>query len=80
MRALVAKTVALLALIAGLGESPGARFGAQPTAVDIDALGPQVGTSAPAFSGRDQFGRVQSLETVLGAKGAMLVFFRSADW
>jgi len=52
----------------------------QPAAVDTSAIGPQVGAQVPAFSGVDQFGRTQSLESSLGAKGAMLVFFRSADW
>jgi hypothetical protein len=53
---------------------------AQEVQVDIDALGPQVGSSVPSFSGVDQFGRRQSLDSVAGPEGAMLVFFRSADW
>jgi hypothetical protein len=53
---------------------------AQEVQVDIDSLGPQVGSSVPSFSGVDQFGRRQSLESVAGPEGAMLVFFRSADW
>ena len=52
---------------------------AQP-AVDTTLLGPQVGSSVPPFSGTDQFGRTQTLNTTLGPDGAMLVFFRSADW
>ncbi|HXG89915.1 MAG TPA: hypothetical protein VNJ02_16430 [Vicinamibacterales bacterium] len=52
-------------------------IGAQP---DPATLGPRVGAQVPEFSGVDQFGRRQTLQTVLGAKGAMLVFFRSADW
>ena len=47
---------------------------------DIASLGPQVGARVPDFSGVDQFGRTQTLQTVLGPEGAMLVFFRSADW
>ena len=42
--------------------------------------GPAVGETVPAFSATDQNGRTQSLSSVMGAKGAMLVFFRSADW
>jgi hypothetical protein len=42
--------------------------------------GPAVGETVPAFSATDQNGRTQSLSSVTGAKGAMLVFFRSADW
>jgi hypothetical protein len=42
--------------------------------------GPAVGEAVPAFSAADQNGRTQTLASVVGAKGAMLVFFRSADW
>ena len=48
--------------------------------VDIDALGPQAGAPVPAFSGVDQFNQTQSLESVAGPEGTMVVFFRSADW
>ena len=44
------------------------------------AIGLPVGRTAPAFSARDQFGREQNLETLRGAKGTVLLFFRSADW
>jgi hypothetical protein len=47
---------------------------------DVTRLGPQVGQAAPAFQLADQLGRTQSLKTVAGPKGTMLVFFRSADW
>jgi hypothetical protein len=42
--------------------------------------GPAVGEVVPAFSATDQNGRTQTLASVTGSKGAMLVFFRSADW
>ena len=42
--------------------------------------GPEVGQQAPAFSATDQNGRTQELKSIMGPKGAMLVFFRSADW
>ena len=42
--------------------------------------GPNVGQQVPAFSATDQNGRNQTLQSVMGPKGAMLVFFRSADW
>ena len=51
-----------------------------PPAVDTSAIGPQVGAVAPAFSGIDQFGKPHTLAAAMGPKGAMLVFFRSADW
>jgi hypothetical protein len=51
-----------------------------PTRVDTSAIGPQVGSQVPPFAGRDQLGRTHTLESSLGARGLMLVFFRSADW
>ena len=42
--------------------------------------GPDVGQQAPAFSAQDQEGRNQTLKSIMGPKGAMLVFFRPADW
>ncbi len=48
--------------------------------VDIAAIGPRVGAPAPPFSGVDQFGATHSLQSIVDRKGAMLVFFRSADW
>lgn len=53
----------------------------QPAATpDVSSLGPQVGARVPDFSGTDQFGKAHTLQSSLGPKGAMLVFFRSADW
>jgi hypothetical protein len=42
--------------------------------------GPATGERIPSFSLPDQTGRVQSLDTIAGPNGAMLVFYRSADW
>ncbi|MGA7914391.1 MAG: hypothetical protein WCA00_04085 [Candidatus Acidiferrales bacterium] len=43
-------------------------------------IGLAVGQKAPNFSLRDQFGRVETLESLKGANGTVLLFFRSADW
>lgn len=51
-----------------------------PAPVDIDALGPGVGEAAPDFVLPDQNGQEHSLRSLLGPEGAVLVFFRSADW
>jgi hypothetical protein len=48
--------------------------------VDVETVGPKVGEALPEFSLRDQGGRIQSLKTLLGPEGAIIVFFRSADW
>jgi hypothetical protein len=48
--------------------------------IELVSIGLAVGQNAPAFSARDQFGRVQTLDTLKGANGTVLLFFRSADW
>ena len=52
----------------------------QMTSIERMSIGLAVGQKAPAFSVRDQFGRVQTLETLKGRNGTVLLFFRSADW
>ena len=42
--------------------------------------GPEVGSTVPAFEAPDQNGRLENLQSILGPKGALLVFYRSADW
>ena len=44
------------------------------------AIGLAVGQKAPAISALDQFGHEQTLDTLKGKKGTVLLFFRSADW
>jgi hypothetical protein len=46
----------------------------------LDSIGLPAGQKAPAFSARDQFGREQTLETLKGPRGTVVLFFRSADW
>jgi len=43
-------------------------------------VGLRAGQKAPEFSARDQFGKMQTLETLRGSKGTVLLFYRSADW
>jgi hypothetical protein len=42
--------------------------------------GPAVGQKAFDFDLKDQKGNSRNLASVLGAKGALLVFYRSSDW
>jgi len=49
-------------------------------APDPRTLGPKVGERVPDFSLPDQHGATRSRHSILGPKGAVLVFFRSADW
>ena len=48
--------------------------------IDVASLGPQVGERIPEFALPDQNGTVQTLESIMGEEGAMIVFHRSADW
>ena len=50
------------------------------TPIDVAKLGPQVGDRAPDFSLKDQNGTRHTVQSIMGPKGAMLVFIRSADW
>lgn len=42
--------------------------------------GLKVGSTIPAFRLADQNGQEQTLQSITGPKGAVLVFYRSADW
>ncbi|HEY3044287.1 MAG TPA: hypothetical protein VGJ39_09695 [Vicinamibacterales bacterium] len=48
--------------------------------IDLAKLGPQVGERVPDFNLKEQNGKSRNLRSIMGSKGAMLVFFRSADW
>lgn len=75
-RAAAAGIVLVLAALPTAGQPP-----AVPAPViDVDRLGPKVGEAVPAFTLTDQYGTPRTLASVLGPKGAVLVFFRSADW
>ena len=46
----------------------------------LTGIGLTVGRKAPPVTARDQFGHEQSLDTLKGAHGTVLLFVRSADW
>ena len=52
----------------------------QLVSIGLMSIGLAVGEKAPAFSVHDQFGQAQTLDTLKGANGTVLLFFRSADW
>ena len=55
-------------------ESPSIQLNPAPS------IGLEIGQQAPAFALPDEFGQEQTNETLKGASGTVLVFFRSADW
>ena len=52
----------------------------QIASIERMAIGLAVGQKAPGFSAHDQSGRIQTLESLKGQNGTVLLFFRSADW
>jgi hypothetical protein len=50
------------------------------TSIEPMSIGLAVGQRAPAFSLHDQSGHLQTLDTLKGSNGTVLLFFRSADW
>ena len=66
-----------LALLAGLQIPVMAQ---SPAKIDVSKLGPQVGARVPDFKLKDQNGKTWTLQSIMGRTGAMLVFYRSADW
>lgn len=69
-----------LAILAALAQSAGHAETVPREKIDVSKLGPQVGERVPDFSLKDQSGNTQTLQSIMGPKGAMLVFVRSADW
>lgn len=69
-----------------LGENVTVRGTLEGSAIHVASLkrftsiGLPVGSKAPGFSLRDQFGHMQTLDTLKGPKGTVILFFRSADW
>ena len=55
-------------------------LGAAQDLPDVEQFGPEVGDVVPAFSLTDQHGQMQTVDSIMGPNGAMLVFSRSADW
>ena len=74
---LAAVPMATPAAAAGRSSTQGQASSVQ---VDVSALGPRVGAVVPDFQGIDHFGAKHTLQSILGRKGGMIVFFRSADW
>lgn len=48
--------------------------------IELMSIGLAAGQKAPPFSVHDQFGHLQTLDTLRGTNGTVLLFFRSADW
>jgi peroxiredoxin len=77
----ISRIVASVCMIVGLAAYAMAQQSTPPPVTpDVQRLGPQVGTRVPDFSLLDQKGQSRTLASLMGPKGLMLVFYRSADW
>ena len=70
----------LAGLILTASATAAAQTAPQRQRVNVSKLGPQVGQRVPDFTLQDQEGRARSLQSIMGPRGAMVVFVRSADW
>jgi hypothetical protein len=76
----IALGVSLLALAPAVVSAARQQLNTPASSVDVETVGPRVGDALPEFNLHDQGGRVRSLKSLLGPNGAVIVFFRSADW
>jgi len=67
-------------LLAETGPAVTTVLAAQAGSVALAEKGPRVGQKLPAFSAHDQFGKEQTLASLTGSDGLVLLFVRSADW
>ncbi len=75
------RNACLLSIIAALLLALPMSTAAQDRApIDVHSLGSQVGEHVPDFNLPDQHGRPQTLDSIMGPNGAMLLFHRSANW
>ena len=80
MRSRFSFTAVLLTAVAFTALAPADRPRANQSHAGLKERGPAVGSKLPQFKARDQFGNEQTPASLVGEKGAVLLFFRSADW
>ena len=74
-------TVSLLISAPAIAKgTPSRQDNTSAAAPDVTKLGPQIGEKVPDFSLPDQNGQTRTLASLMGPRGLVLVFNRSADW
>jgi hypothetical protein len=73
-------SVGLLALGSAVAQARDPQSNSPAAVVDVATIGPKVGEALPDFSLPDQHGQMRSMKSLLGPNGAVIVFFRSANW
>lgn len=74
MRIICAFVMTLMVTLPMHGQQPASQK------IDVGRLGPQRGELVPDFRLQDADGKVWTRESIMGPKGAMVVFSRSLDW
>ena len=77
-KAIVAAALSAFAIMSASGNQT--QTGPRPPLPDVAKIGPQPGSTVPEFSLPDQSGKTRTLQSLMGPKGLILVFSRSADW
>jgi peroxiredoxin len=77
---MIMRSMSFAALALLLFVSLPARAQQAPQKIDVSRLGPQAGQPVPDFRLQDAQGKVWTRDSIMGPKGAMLVFSRSVDW
>ena len=80
------RLIRLMAILCGIGVGTSASLGqaakeaGAKTPRPKNTTGPNVGQKVPHFEILDQHGQKQTLQTLSGPNGLLLLFHRSADW
>ena len=64
----------------GIGRTAAVSLVLLGSSLSAREYGPPVGAKMPGFDLKDQDGKAHTLASLLGPKGAVILFFRSADW
>lgn len=72
--------LSFLLCLAGSGSLHGADPAVERLLADATDVGLKAGAIPPAIQLEDQNGKRRDLASLMGPKGLVLVFFRSADW
>ncbi|MFC2076025.1 hypothetical protein ACFLT7_02970 [candidate division KSB1 bacterium] len=75
-----ARFLPLILLVFALSTSAQTSRHAVPRGDENMKTGPEVGQKIPAFRAVDQFETFRDFDSIKGPNGAVILFYRSADW
>ena len=77
---MILRPVLLALLLSATPSTAQEAFDSHDPLDDNMQTGPAVGEKIPAFLAVDQNGQAWDFDSIKGPKGALLLFYRSADW